>query len=63
MVLFSDEDPKYLEWHCSLVGLWLHKVNKIFGEESVIGFSNPSLQNHFIVIDNQQQAYGDLCLS
>lgn len=56
------EDPKHLEWHCSLLGVLFHNINKIF-EESGIGLSIPSSQNNLVGIDSQQQAHGNLCFN
>lgn len=50
------KDPKPLEWHCSLLGVWLHNGNKIF---EGIRFSVPGSQNHSAGIVSQQQVHGD----
>ena len=37
MVLLLNEDPQCLEWHCSLLSVWLHnvsKVSKVYVEKS-----------------------------
>lgn len=59
---FQVKDPKHLEWHCSSLGVGLHNGNKLFEEESGIGFHIPSSQNHFVGIDSQQRAHGELHL-